>query len=724
MAGRWRGRALLVGLLGFGAGPGCVTEMPPEPGAGQVAPDKSSPSGPTGSEPDSPEDGAVGGQTGDDVPADSFRPAFYQPLGGSTPVAQRTTYRFRIPVARAGTRLRFVFRAGDGPLRLHQATVARSDGGGALASEPVGLTFQGAPAADVAAHGVLRSDPLLFPVEFREELAVSFEVEGAVASEGEALFPQSFVAAGSFSRSRERFGVPQAGLVGLSAIELEGEPGRGVALFGGGARQEVGSGDVRETWPAVAERLMGVPVLRAAGGLDGAAARRGLRLVRQWGPSDCVVVPGEEDVKGRSAQELQAALSKLFGQLSPLCGRVFAGTLPAAQSGPSAQGGMNDWLRTALPAGRVIDLSHGVSDAGSPEAQERMGGELALRLKGPPAEEPGGPLSLEVTYRDSRHELLTVDPSGTAYALTQGDGRARLWASTDNARTWKPRGTHPGEAGFLKMTSLRDGTLLATIYTPGGFALSRSTDHGATWKVVLPLGQFRMLQPHSIRELRGTVFFLEYQTFSEASPIRLWASTDRGATWRVRSVIEGRRHGHSLVADPSQGVLWAMMGDEHGGLLRSVDDGVTWRPVVDGPIGVGVDGVVTAKGLLFGSDNLYGPPLAGIRRVGRDDAMVEVSGLPGPSYSIFKLPGGGYVLGTTRETSGDVYAPGDVSAHVLYSVDGVRWQRFRDFPRLREDDYVRADVYWQLPSGELVLELINSQEQGPAGFLLLEAVRK
>jgi hypothetical protein len=256
--------------------------------------------------------------------------------------------------------------------------------------------------------------------------------------------------------------------------------------------------------------------------------------------------------------------------------------------------------------------------------------------------------------------------------------------------------------------------------------MSRSTDHGRTWKDVMTLGKYRMLQPHSVRELHGKVFFLEYQTFtSDPTPINLWMSTDKGATWRVRYVFQGRRHGHSLVADPEQGVLWAMMGDLTGGLLRSVDDGLTFRPVVDGPPAVAVDGLINGKGLLFGTDNLYGPPYPGIKLVAGDDKMAAVSGLPGPSYSIQKLPGGGYILGTTRETGGDVYADGDVSAHVIYSPDGVHWSEWRSFPRLADDDYARADVYWQLPSGELILELTNVAELGSQhGFMLLKASHK
>ena len=179
------------------------------------------------------------------------------------------------------------------------------------------------------------------------------------------------------------------------------------------------------------------------------------------------------------------------------------------------------------------------------------------------------------------------------------------------------------------------------------------------------------------------------------------------------------------MADPEQGVLWAMMGDLTGGLLRSVDDGLTFRPVVDGPPAVAVDRLINGKGLLSGTDNLYGPPYPGIKLVAGDDKLAAVSGLPGPSYSIHKLPGGGYVLGTTRETGGDVYAADDVSAHDIYSADGVHWSEWRAFPRLADNDYARADVYWQLPSGELILELTNVAEMGSQhGFMLLKPVRK
>ncbi len=714
--GSWARVAWVVvcGVWALGCGKAGAPEFEPE----LEVPVQEVPAPPSGGPDKGPES-----QPRPETPVESFRPTFLQPLGGSRTVSRRTTYRFRVPVARAGSRLRFVFRAGNGPLQVHEASVARAETRGALASEPLSLTFAGQAGARVAAGESLRSDPLLLPVEFREELAVSFEVEGAVATGERALFPHGVMAEGSFSRVRKGFGTPGTALVGLSAIEVEAEPGRCVAVVGGGTRAGSATGDIRETWPAVAERQLGVPVLDLGGVEDTELARR-LEALRACGQVTCVVLPEAEAVDGASVASLQGTLGRALVALLPVCGSVYAGTLPASSRwrGPRSQ--VNAWLRTQVPAERLIDLD-GVKDTEGPGGAVQVGHAVASRLSEARPPVPPSGFTLRETYRDRAHEILAVDPAGTVYAVEDGQGSSKLYASTDNARTWTRRGVHPGSYGFFKMTTLANGTLLANVTSPEGYALSRSTDHGATWKVVLPLGRFKMLQPHNIRELHGTVFFLEYQTFTEESPINLWVSQDSGATWRVRHVFEGRRHGHGLVADPAQGVLWAMMGDLKGGLLRSEDEGMTWHAVLEGPPGVAVDAVVTPRGLLFGTDNLYAPPLPAVQRVGGDDAMVRLDALPGPSYSIVEVPGGGYVLGTTRETGGDVYAPGDVSAHVLYSLDGETWTEFRAFPRENDTDYARADTYWKLRSGEIILELSNTRELGSRrGFLLLKAVRE
>lgn len=50
---------------------------------------------------------------------------------------------------------------------------------------------------------------------------------------------------------------------------------------------------------------------------------------------------------------------------------------------------------------------------------------------------------------------------------------------------------------------------------------------------------------------------------------------------------------------------------------------------------------------------------------------------------------------------------------------------FRASPRSQDHDYARADVYWQLPSGEIILQLGNvSALSSPRGCFLLKATRR
>src|SRR4051812_36388899 len=74
-----------------------------------------------------------------------FQPGFHQALHVSVSTSTRTTYRTRIPIGRGGSRLRISFKAGDGSLTLHSATVALAGTQGKLASAPVAVNFNGSP---------------------------------------------------------------------------------------------------------------------------------------------------------------------------------------------------------------------------------------------------------------------------------------------------------------------------------------------------------------------------------------------------------------------------------------------------------------------------------------------------------------------------------------------------------------------------------------------------
>jgi hypothetical protein len=328
--------------------------------------------------------------------------------------------------------------------------------------------------------------------------------------------------------------------------------------------------------------------------------------------------------------------------------------------------------------------------------------------------------SVQVVHTNTTHRFLTLAPSGAAYALRLDDSESRLYVSTDGARTWSFKARHPLGGYFRFMSALSDGTLLANTTRDGRNYISRSGDGGATWSEVLLLGDYRMLIPRNIAELNGTVFLIEYQAFTAQDvPLRLYASTDRGRTWQVRQTFYGHRHGHALAVDPARNALWVFFGDSprQAGTFRSTDGGHTWKSVVSGPAGLIVDATVLEDGsLLYGQDIIYLPTRPHIAQMAPDGTYVELALLPGPAYSTFASSAGGFVVGSAREPTGDVYPPGEESAHLWGSFNKLDWEKLLSYRRLDPAVTVRADVYYELPSGLLILQLQNAQGFGPGGY--------
>jgi len=345
-------------------------------------------------------------------------------------------------------------------------------------------------------------------------------------------------------------------------------------------------------------------------------------------------------------------------------------------------------------AGSTTDAGSGSTDAGS----------------------GSGTLALSVAYTDTTHRILAVDPSGTAYAATLDDGTT-VFASSDG-RSWSARG---GDSGgyFSQMTALGDGTLLADVTRDGTHRIARSTDGAASWTEVLDLGSYRTLTSHSWAELDGEVFLIEYQDFTTGdATLRLWVSDDDGGSWSIRQTFTGHRHGHGLAADPAHHALWVFFGDTdaQSGIYRSTDAGNSFTLMLSAQPGDVVDATVLADGsILFGQDISYLPPTPHIATLSPSGSYRELAAITGPSYAIHALRGGGYVVGAEREPGGDIYAPGEVSAHLYTSADGQHWTRALDYPRLDANENARADVYWELPSGELLLELEDIQGFGIDG---------
>lgn len=336
-------------------------------------------------------------------------------------------------------------------------------------------------------------------------------------------------------------------------------------------------------------------------------------------------------------------------------------------------------------------------------------------------------LGVEVTYAAPGYRVMAVR-GGTILATAVGQSSGRLYASADAGRTWTQRTKLANGVIFKVMNVLKSGTLLADAVDLGGAHLMmRSADAGATWTSVMPLGRLRWLQPHSVTDLDGTVYFAEYQVDASLAPVTVHASADDGLTWAPRYTFQGFRHAHGLLADPLTHTLWCFLGDPTGAILRSSDAGATWITTVTGEPGVAVDGIITPSGrLLYGTDLTFRKGPNGIyRRRAEDGYLQKVATLPGPSYSVqHRNKGGGYLLGETREPVepgvASVYDPADVSAHLFSSGDSSTWKEVFALPRKDPEEFARIDVYWQLPTGEAVLTVRNVIGLGidGDGFLL------
>jgi len=351
------------------------------------------------------------------------------------------------------------------------------------------------------------------------------------------------------------------------------------------------------------------------------------------------------------------------------------------------------------------------------------------------AGDPDGGTSFqgEITYTETGYDLLAVDFAGTAYGLNLNGSGAEIWAGKDG-RAWQKRGSTANGASFWNLAPLADGILLADVVNGKGHAVVRSTDRGATWTEVLATGAYRSLSPHSFAELDGTAYFLEYQVFTAAStPIRLWKSSDRGATWAVQHTFEGHRHGHGMVPDPARHALWAFFGDTdlQSGTYRSTDGGASWTAIVAGSQdGDLVDAALLPDGsLLCGQDVSYRgstPDRPQVARIAFDGTVTHLLTLPSASYSTHAVRSGGYVVGSTYELYSDVSPAGWTRGSLWGSVDGWSWEKLLEVPQLDPKEDVRADVYWELASGEQVVSVWNAAGFGPGGrgYMLLRLTRR
>ena len=180
----------------------------------------------------------------------------------------------------------------------------------------------------------------------------------------------------------------------------------------------------------------------------------------------------------------------------------------------------------------------------------------------------------------------TVDPVDTSTIFaTSADA---LYKSTDRGITWNEilQGV-----GTFCMAPSDDLTLYYVMDWDGGTRVMKSSDGGATWRVVAAppaSGASRLLavDPTDAATL--------YAVNEAVGVIQVFKSTDGAATWRVIGGTDLPNHGgvSGLVVDPvAPTVLYVGIHNTDGanGVFKSTDGGTSWRPVRSegwGPVGV------------------------------------------------------------------------------------------------------------------------------------------
>lgn len=301
-----------------------------------------------------------------------FQPGFHQALRWSEAHSSVVTYRLKVPIGRAGNRIRLSFMAGDGSLTVHKATVARLDGSGMTAA-----SFDGQASRTAPARQVIKTDPLSFNVAFGEELYVSFEVSGHLGTSSILALPGSFRWSGRYASA---FPGPSDGAwyraTGLATVEVESAPSRAFVALGDSITEGYVNGNVwtyssahddyRNAWPAVFQKNARVPVANA--GVSGQGLYEQLQYLDREvkslnGVTDCVILLGTNDLGSASAEQIQSWLTQLFGRLSGFC-RVWVSTLlpkEATQEGNyqtivTRRHAVNGWIRALTQVEGVVDL--------------------------------------------------------------------------------------------------------------------------------------------------------------------------------------------------------------------------------------------------------------------------------------------------------------------------------------------------------------------------------
>ncbi|MGZ4407999.1 MAG: WD40/YVTN/BNR-like repeat-containing protein [Gaiellaceae bacterium] len=335
-------------------------------------------------------------------------------------------------------------------------------------------------------------------------------------------------------------------------------------------------------------------------------------------------------------------------------------------------------------------------------------GAIGLSAAASPAVAVGTTPRVVIEHSNPFYAVYGVDNRGVSYGVS-GDltNQNLLYASDDQARTWTPLYYFPVGSRIVLVRPLGHSTLLAGVLF-GEYRLWRSTDDGHSWSQVFTFPKhLGLLTPHSIAtDGHGRVYMAAYNYFKDPGDHRtpILRSTDDGGTWKVVHVVDTSRHAHCTAYDPYTGDVYVCLGDwgPQNQILRSTDRGQTWSVFIRGWADRAVDIAFDRKYVYFGQDNRDRDAILRADKKTGATSIVLANSL-GSSYSALRLASGTFLIGETHEPSGSIYV-GERTVHLYASRDGSSWTDVLTRP-IHPDGAGSAyiDAYYQYPDGSVPL---------------------
>lgn len=251
--------------------------------------------------------------------------------------------------------------------------------------------------------------------------------------------------------------------------------------------------------------------------------------------------------------------------------------------------------------------------------------------------------SAEPVVGDDLHSVV-VDPSRPERVFL--GGHEAVATSSDGGRTWSSVPTLQG-ADAMGWAFTEDA-----VWVSGHPGLSRSTDGGRTF--VRADEGLPDTDVHALGSGPGVLY--------AASPgVGLFATTDGGRSWQVRSADAGHTFAGRIVVDPDR-PEHLMAADVSSGVMESADGGRRWRRL---------EALPAASWL-----SRTGPGMANLVASGPHGAARTADG--GRSWQPLQLPEGATVVEASTSRPGLFYAAGHDGDRVQLWVshDGARtWGR-------------------------------------------------